>query len=384
MKPKVFLVGGPDIDARLDLMRRLQDKFELAAIGSNPDLYTVFEKNGFDYYHYPLAQHINPLNDLITIIKLIKIFHEEKPSVIHTFGTKPCALARIAARLANVPVIIGTIAGLGILYRKEGLKYSTIRFFYEALQKNACHFSDLTIFQNKDDREKFISRGIVCAEKTKLIPGSGILTEKFNLCRFSSLERDQIRKELDIPHDAFVVTMVARVIRSKGVIEFCDAANALKEEGKFAFLLNGSVDEGTLDRLSAKEIEYIRNSVIWLKKRKDIDRILASSDLFAFPSNYGEGIPRALLEAGSMKLPLIATDLPGCRAIIEGGKNGILIPPNNSAYLIQAIRCIAASKTMQQNFGKISRIKVVNTFDLKHIVKKTEEIYTDLLKISQT
>ena len=174
--------------------------------------------------------------------------------------------------------------------------------------------------------------------------------------------------------------MVARIIRAKGVLEFCDTANALKKEGRFTFLLVGSEDEGKLDKLSPKEIDYIRNSVIWLEKRNDIDSILAGSNLFAYPTNYGEGLPRALLEAGSMELPLVATDLPACRAIIEGGVNGILIPPNNSAYLIQAIRCIAAREIMQQNFGKTSRAKAVSTFDIKHIVKKTEEIYTDLLK----
>ena len=146
MKTKIFIVGGPDIDARLELMCRLQDKFELAAVGSNPNLHSVFEKNGFDYFYYPLAQHINPLNDFIAIIKLIKIFRREKPALVHTFGTKPCALARIAAKLANIPIIIGTIAGLGMLYRKEGLKYSIIRFFYESLQKIASQFSNLTIF----------------------------------------------------------------------------------------------------------------------------------------------------------------------------------------------------------------------------------------------
>ncbi len=134
-----------------------------------------------------------------------------------------------------------------------------------------------------------------------------------------------------------------------------------------------------MDKLSPKEIEYIRHSVIWLKERKDIDTILAGSDLFAYPTNCGEGLPRALLEAGSMELPLVATDLPGCRDVIEGGVNGILIPPNNSAYLVQAIRCIAASKSMQQNFGRVSRAKAVNIFDIKHIVKKTEKVYTDLL-----
>ena len=382
MKTKVFLVGGPDIDARLDLMRRLQDKFELSAVGSNPNLYDLFDKNGSNYYYYSFAQHINPLNDLIAIIKLINIFREEKPALVHTFGTKPCALARIAAGLANVPIIIGTITGLGMLYRKDGFKYAIIRFFYEILQKIASHFSDITIFQNKDDRKKFISRGIVRAEKTEIIPGSGILTDKFNLSRFNAIERNQIREELSISQDSFVVTMVARIIRAKGVLDFCDTANALKEEGKFIFLLVGSEDEGKLDKLSPKEIEYIRNSVIWLKKRKDIDHILASSDLFAYPTNYGEGLPRALIEAGSMELPLVATDLPGCRAIIDGGVNGILIPPNNSAYLVQAIRCIAASKTMRQNFGEISRAKAISTFDIKHIIKKTEEVYMDLLENS--
>ncbi len=379
MKPKIFLVGGPDIDARLDLMRGLQDQFECTAVGSNENLSAVFEKNGFPYHAYAPFQQISPLNDLITILKLTQLFQKEKPALVHTFGTKPCALARIAARLAKVPVIIGTISGLGILYSKTGIKYTNIRFFYEVLQKVASHFSDLTIFQNEDDREKFIVRGIAPPEKTAIILGSGILTEKFNPGRFSPAERKQIRKELGIPLDSFLVTMISRLIRAKGILEFCEAATALKKEGRFSFLLIGSVDEGNLDRLSADEIEYVRSAVVWAKERNDVDLVLAGSDIFVFPSSYGEGIPRVLLEAASMELPLVATDIPGCRVVVDDGKNGILIPPKNSADLAQAIRSLAANKALREDFGKISRDKIVNTFDIKHIIAKTEEIYTDLL-----
>jgi len=379
-KPKVFLVGGPDVDARLDLMRGLQEKFDLVALGTNSNLANVFQENGFKYIFYPLKRHVAPIDDILATYHLLKIFQKNKPTIVHTFDTKPCIFARIAARLAGVPVIVGTIPGLGSLYRNTGFKYSILRIFYEPLQKIASYFSNLSIFQNENDRDKFISLGIVPEGKAKIIPGSGVHSDIFDISRFTEYDRNQIRKELNISPDNFVITMITRLTKSKGVLEFCDAANGMRNDGKFAFLLVGPVDKESVDLLSEKDIQYVRESVLWVGKRNDIDHILAASDLFVFPTSYGEGVPRVLLEATSMGLPVIATDLPGCKAVIDGGINGLLIPPHSSEYLVQAIRTLKESRGLRQKFGGKSRNNAVNIFDIKHIVKITEEVYFKLLE----
>lgn len=381
--PKVVLVGGPDIDSRLDMMQLMKNKFEFVAIGTNLNLHGIFQEKGYSYYYYPLGRRVNPLSDVIAIIQLIKLFLREKPLIVHTFDTKPCVIARIAAKLARVPVIVGTIPGLGILYNKAGMKYSIIRILYEPLQKIACHLSNVTIFQNDDDRRIFISHGISPEEKSCIIPGSGVQTEKFDVRKFNGDDRIRIREEFNIQDDHIVISMVSRLTHSKGVIEFCDAANRLIGESNLKFLLVGPLDNDCADPLNEDDIEYMRESVIWAGQRHDIENILYASDIFVLPTSYGEGIPRVLLEAASMGLPLIATDLPGCKAIIEGGENGILIPPQNSMYLVQAIRTIVSSNGLQKKFGGKARSNAVSFFDLKIIVEKTERLYADLLKNSR-
>ena len=154
--PKVLLVGGPDVDARLELMHCLKDAFNFSAFGSDPTLHDRFSTEGFSYSTYCLNRQTNPALDLLTFGQLMFAFRKLKPQIVHTFDTKPCVWARLAARLAGVPVIIGTLPGLGSLYASNSLKTRLVRLVYQRLQALACRFSDLTIFQNHDDARQFI------------------------------------------------------------------------------------------------------------------------------------------------------------------------------------------------------------------------------------
>ena len=113
--PEAVLIGGSDIDARLELMRQLRDSFEFSALGSSPALDTRFADEGFHYRAFRLSRRVNPLADLITVAQLLLVLRERRPRVVHTFDTKPSVWGRLAARLAGVPIIIGTLPGLGSL-----------------------------------------------------------------------------------------------------------------------------------------------------------------------------------------------------------------------------------------------------------------------------
>jgi len=144
--PKVLLIGGPDVNMRIELMRLLSDKYQVQAAGSNIEIMQQFEREGFIYHYYPLAKKVNPFSYLVSLIALSSIIQKEHPQIVHTFDTKPSILGRLAAKLNRVPVTIGTITGLGSLYIIQGkLLLFLIRPIYQSIQKVLCEISDLTI-----------------------------------------------------------------------------------------------------------------------------------------------------------------------------------------------------------------------------------------------
>ena len=378
--PKVMTVGGFDVDDRLELMHCLEDAFDFSALGAEPALRDRFLAEGFAYSTYSLSQGANPLSDLHTLGELVSVFRRSRPEIVHTFDTKPGVWARLAARLAGVPIIIGTLPGLGSLYSSNSLKTRSIRLVYERLQALACGVSDLTIFQNSHDARQFIAARVVSKQKTRIIRGSGVSTERFDPARVSETERTQLRRELGLQPDKSVVTMVSRVIRSKGVLEFMAAAQAVGARYPHVqFLLVGPHDDRSIDRLTAPELAQLKGAVIWPGPRRDIPTVLAVSDVLVLPSAYREGIPRVLLEGASMGLPIVTTDSPGCNEVVEDGVNGFLVPVHDSPALVEAILRLIEQPELRRRFGRISRQRAVAQFDLSVVAEQTRSVYRQLL-----
>jgi len=308
------------------------------------------------------------------------IFRQQKPDIVHAFDTKPCVLARLAARLAGVPIIIGTLPGLGSLYVDEGVTTRTVRALYEKLQTLACHLSDLTIFQNHEDLRFFVARGIVPAHKAIAIPGSGVRTDLFYPARISRSDRERVRAELGVKTNALLITMVSRLIRSKGVMEFAAAAQLVRQHySQVKFLLVGPTDEESMNRFTPPELLQLTRALTWAGARSDIPAILAASDIFVLPTFYREGIPRVLLEAASMGLPIVTTDSPGCKEVVEPGVNGFLVPPRDPGALAEAILRLVEEPDLRQRFGQESRRRAVTYFDLSVIAEQIRSIYRELL-----
>jgi diguanylate cyclase (GGDEF)-like protein len=363
--PKVLIVGGPDVDARLELMHSLSDRFEMSALGSQPSLHHKFASEGFRYYSYSLSRNTNPLGDLKSLFQLFAIFRKVQPKIVHTFDTKPSIWGRLVARLAGVPVVIGTLPGLGSLYVNDSFKSRVLRSVYEELQRLSSGVSDLTIFQNEDDARQFIQAGIVPTQKAMVILGSGINTNQFSPARISEVAKTQLKTEFNIQPDEIVVTMISRIIRSKGVFEFMQSAREIqKTNPKVRFLLIGGDDQESMDRLTEQEMQELRQAVDWRGQRSDVPTILAISDIFVLPSVYREGIPRALLEAAAMQLPIITTDTPGCKDVVENGRNGFLVPPRDAQALSRAIETLVKEPETCRRFGQASRQRAVQKFDM--------------------
>ena len=363
-------------------MRRLAGDFNVSALGSSPRLHERFLAEGFEYRAYHLSRKANPLSDLLTFGQVLFMLRRLEPEIVHTFDTKPGVWVRLAARLAGVPIVIGTLPGLGSLYASEALTTRLIRFVYERLQTFACRVSDLTIFQNHDDAHQFVTSGVVSQEKTAVILGSGVATDLYAPAAVSESERDQLQRELGIPADATVVSMVGRVIRSKGVLEYMAAAQEVRaRNSKVHFLLIGAHDHESLDRLSSEELTQLRQALTWPGPRNDIPCVLALSDIFVFPSAYREGVPRVLLEAASMGLPIVTTDSSGCREVVENEVNGYLVPVHDPVALSGAIFRLVEQPELRRRFGRFSRQRAIARFDISIVAEQTRALYQQLLAI---
>jgi glycosyltransferase involved in cell wall biosynthesis len=378
----VLLVGGSDVDKRLDLMSRLKDEFDLAALGASPALAERFSAQGFDYGTYHLGERqVSPLGDLRTIGDLVRIFRRRRPQIVHAFDTRPGVWGCLAAHLAGVPVAIGTMTGLSFLYGSQRLRTRLVWFVYRRLQALACRYSDATVFQNREDARYFIADGIVLSHKARIILGSGVPAEALSPERISPQDRQKVRDELGIREGETVVTMISRVIRSKGVMEFAAAARSIRaERDDVRFLLIGPLETDSMDRLTEAEVRELKQAVTWPGARQDVPAILAVSDVATLPTAYREGLPRVLLEAGSMGLPMVATDSPGCNEVVEDGVNGFLTQVGDGAELTRALRRLIDDPELRSGFGRNSRERVAERFDLSVIAAQTRQLYHQLLQ----
>jgi glycosyltransferase involved in cell wall biosynthesis len=257
---------------------------------------------------------------------------------------------------------------------------AAVRFLYEVLQKYANNASDMTVFQNHVDATQFFNRGLVKANKMCVILGSGVRTDLFSRSAVQKRDIQAVRKELGLQDGNVVITMVSRLIRSKGVLDFQKAAKIIADQHDSAkFILIGPEDRDSIDRLSSREISQVSKTVKWLGERHDLAAILAVSDVFVLPSFYREGIPRVLLEAASMGLPLVTTQSPGCVEVVQEGVNGFLVPPRDPSALAKAIEALVQDSSLRKVFGQASRQLALKRFDLSVIARATATLYRRLL-----
>jgi len=378
--PSVAIVGTIDVDARIDLMRRLRPDFAPRAIGSTPGQRAAFAAAGFDYTAVAMSRKASPIADWRSYRALVRELRRSRPDVVHTYDTKPCVWARLAARAAGVPVVVGTITGRGTLYANGGLFTRLVRLVYEPLQRRASHLADMTLFYNSEDLAEFTARGVVPRDRAGLVHGSGVRCDRFRRESITSADCAAFRREIGVGEKDVVVTVVARVCRSKGVLEFAEAADRLSAaDACVRCVLVGPADHDAWDHLSPAELDRLRRAVIWIAARDDIETVLAASDIAVLPT-YLEGMPRALIEAAAMGLPLVATDVPGCREIVRPGVNGTLVPKQDPAALANAILTLIRDPGAARAYACASRAIAVEEFDLAAVANEIRGIYSACLE----
>ena len=371
---KLIFLGGEDVSARIEISKKfITLGYEIEIIGSQNG--EVFSKNNIAYRKYSLHRELNILNDIKTIFELRAILREqERGTIVHAFDTKPTMYLPIAGfGLKNI-YIVRTITGMGRIFTDKNFRNSILKFIYNLIQKFVSIRVDKTIFQNYDDYNYYMEKELLKPKNAVVIRSSGIDLSKF-VTRVSDENLTTLKEELKLSTNKKTIILVSRIVKQKGILNYLEAAKKCFENGyKYNFLLVGQLDSD--NSVTIDEINEYKQYVKYLGRREDIKALLALSDIFVLPTYYKEGVPRVLLEASALGLPLITTDMPGCKDVVENEYNGKLVKIKDSNDLYEKIISLAEDQELMNEFS-INAKEKVKSFDLDIIVASYDKVYKD-------
>ena len=354
----------------VELIKRGHKVYAICPIGDkNESLKNI----GCEVINYDIdRKSLNPFSEKKSIDNIYNAIKNLKIDILHTFTAKPNIYGTIASKKANIPVVLNLVEGLGSFYVKNTIKNIIIRNIMERLYKRAFRLSNGCVFVNTSDPEYMLKKCLIRKEKIKIIKSVGVNIEKFSMNNYHSEKLLDIKEKLELK-DKIVVLMVARAIWDKGIKEYYEAAEELKNKyNNLEFLLVGDTDKG--NHSCANEEFLNSGSVKWLGHRDDIVDITAISDIYVLPS-YREGLPATLMEASSMAKAIVTTDTFGCRDVVDDGKNGFLVPIKNSKILAEKIDTLIKDEGLRLKMGKNALQKAQNEFDVKKVVNQYMEYY---------
>jgi glycosyltransferase involved in cell wall biosynthesis len=378
VRPHLLCVGGEDHHLRIPFLLELRrGGLQVAAAGTgNP---APFVRAGLDYWPIQFKRFVSPATDRATIRQLRELLREVRPHIVQSFDTKPNVLVPWAARDFPGIRVVRTINGMGWVYSSRSPLARVLRPVQRALHGRAARWSDATIFQNRQDKAFFEQNGLIAGNRAVLIPGSGIDLDGFDRALAEGQTPARLRQALGLG-DAEVVLTVTRLTRQKGIPTLLEAAPLVRKlrPGVRFVLVGPRESEGPL-AVSSAEIQRHAPYVMATGPRNDVPSLLRMADVFVFPTEYREGVPRALLEAALAGLPLVATNMPGCDDVVRDGWSGRLVKPRAPRELAAAIVGVLADRAGSRAMGTRAAETVRAQFGLALTVERYRDVYLRLL-----
>jgi glycosyltransferase involved in cell wall biosynthesis len=356
------------VNFRAGLVRALvAEGYDVLALAPEDAYSTRLSDLGCRYVPVPMDNKgTSPLQDLRLLLRFRRILRRERVDAFLGYTIKPNTYGSLAAHTLGIPVI-NNVSGLGTAFIRETWLTRVVKLLY----RSALGRSRLVFFQNEDDRTLFVEAGLVDAGRTALLPGSGIDLDRYRPASADDPSRD----------GAFRFLLVARLLWDKGVGEFVEAARLVRARVPgVRFQLLGFLDVENRTAVSRATVEgWVAEGVVeYLGTSDDVRPLLGAADCVVLPS-YREGTPRTLLEAAAMAKPLIATDVPGCREVVDDGRNGYLCPVRDAAGLAdRMLRMLEASPEARERMGQDSRAKVEREFDERIVIRRYLDALSDL------
>lgn len=368
---KIILFANTDwylYNFRLALAKELRNQGHEVILLSPPgDFHERLKAQGFSWISFPLSrQGTNPFKELRTLYHLIRVYQQVGPHIVHHFTIKPVIYGSIAAHVMKIPGIINSITGLGHLFIDSSLGARILLWLAKWLYRFSLRRTQV-IFENPEDRKVFIQNKFIKPEQSHLIPGTGVDVDRFQ----------PTKKTSEIP----LVLFSSRLLATKGLGEFIDAVRNLKQKGIQArFAIAGTVDPGNPASIQQGQLDSWKQEALaeWWGWQDDMPATLAKADIFCLPS-YREGVPNALLEACASGIPIVTTDVPGCRDVVKHGVNGVLVAPRDSLALANALELLLTNPALRSTMGKAGRDIALDQFSLSHIISKNLGVYNQVL-----
>ena len=375
---KILLFANTDwylYNFRLPLARAIREQGHEVVLLSPPGKFgSRLEQAGFRWIEFPLQRRrLNPFAEVITILRLIRLYKLERPDLVHHFTFKCVMYGSIAARVAGIKSVVNAFAGLGHIFSDGGVQARILRLIVSPISKLALRQTQV-IFQNPADHRIFLEHQLVSENESHLIRGSGVDVETFN---------PSIRRPVNGEPR---VLLAARLLWAKGVAEYVEAARIVRESMPGAqFLIAGETDPGNPAAVSHDVIEKwkAQGDLEILGHCEDMRELLRRVDVVALPSYYGEGVPRILIEAAATGLPLVATDMPGCCEVVRHGFNGFLVQPKDAGHLARAIKELLLDDQLRAEMGKRSRELACSEFSEDQVISRTLQVYQECVLKSQ-
>jgi len=328
----------------------------VAAAPPDPDAEASLAALGCAFVAIPVdSRGLSPVGDMRTLLAFYALFRRLRPLALLGYTVKPNVYGSLAARMAGVRTV-NNISGLGTAFIRRNWLTLVVKRLYRA---GLAH-SDVVFFQNRTDRDEFITAGLVSPRQARLLPGSGIDAAWF-----------APRPRAPAQDGSINFLLIARLLRDKGVVEYVEAARALRRDNpalRFRILGFLDVENRTAIKRATVDGWVAEGAIEFLGASGDVRPHIAAADCVVLPS-YREGTSRVLLEAAAMARPLVATNVPGCREVVDDGATGLLCAPRDAADLAEKLaRMAALSDAERTAMGEAGRAKVMREFDQSIVI----------------
>jgi glycosyltransferase involved in cell wall biosynthesis len=324
--------------------------------------------------HIPLRSSTranDPLADVRAARELAQVLRRERVDVLHTHNPKPGLYGRVVGRLRRVPVVVNTVHGL---YATEDDPWPKRALVY-ALEAVASRFSDAELVQNPEDLA--LMRRLHITRHAELL-GNGVDLARFDERRFTNEERRSLRATFGADDDTIVIGTVGRLVAEKGYPELFEAFHRLPDRARYRLVVAGGTDPDKPDALDPAVVARAEaDGVLLLGQRDDVDALYAAMDVFVLAS-HREGFPRAAMEAAATGRPVIATDVRGCRQVVDDGRNGVLVAVEDPSALAHAIAVLGADPQRRMTMGIESRTVARERFDERRVVELVLATYAEV------
>ncbi|MCO5321140.1 MAG: glycosyltransferase family 4 protein [Microthrixaceae bacterium] len=364
------LLLGPQLSAFIDA------GYEVIGVSAPGDFVEAIEARGVR--HIPLVnatRSMAPHKDLAALGELHRLFRRERPTIVHTHNPKPGLYGRVAARTAGVPVVLNTVHGLYATPDDDWKKRAVVY----GLERLASSCSQAELVQNPEDLVTL--RRVVREPASKLmLLGNGVDLTRF-AARPAEQTRAQVRDGWGADDATVVVGAVGRLVLEKGYAELFEAWRSLNlPTSKALLVVAGPVDSAKADSVPQSILDEAKEAgIVLLGLRSDVEDLYTAMDAYVLAS-HREGFPRSAMEAAACGLPMVATDIRGCRQVVDHRRTGLLTPVRDSRLLAESLRELIDDKELRTGMGVAAADKARRDFDQRRVIDTTLATYERLLR----